>query len=194
MDGEIVRRPQGSFTVKFLGNVSDISRIDELKTWARSRDIELRDPDEDKIDYKKAIKTAAQQNPRRKEKEALKNPRVLEFWHRWYDVLKEKYPEIAKPERLDTGELRFVKTILDEYGDQLTLEIFKVAVYDWDALRTLHNKLPPAPTLSNVLYHRRELSIGVTSGGITTSKQRVSEYRQSKDGDTSSDWNIKKQD
>lgn len=177
MHGVVVRNPQGTFSVKFSGNVTELSYIDELKRWASSRDIEVEDQKENEVDYKTIIKMAAQQNPKRLEKEDIKkNQNVTEFWHKFYEILKEKYPDIAKPGKVDVGELVAVDRLLKDYGDQLTLEIYKVAVYDWAALKTLHPKLPFAPTLKNVLFLRRELSIGVANKGITTSQQRVSEY------------------
>jgi hypothetical protein len=79
--------------------------------------------------------------------------------------------------------------LLDEYDERFVLEIFKIAVYDWDALRTLHNKLSESPTLRNVIYLRSELAAGVSSKGITSPKQRVSEYGQSKGG-AWDDWKM----
>lgn len=104
--------------------------------------------------------------------------KVFPVWRKWYSTLQERYPDVATPAHPTKVEGALVRQLLSEYGEDRTLEIFKVVVMDWDAFKQEHSKrdLPIIPTLEVVSTFRRELDGAVAKRGVTTSKQRVSDY------------------
>lgn len=107
---------------------------------------------------------------------------VYQMWNEWYAILKEKHLTIPKPVSPPPEDMKHVSAILKEYGPDITKEIFKVAVMDWDALRSRNQRLPEVPTLRQVMYNRAELAIGVGKKGLTSSKHRVSAYGEEAGG------------
>jgi len=184
------KSPNGSWNIKFSGSFDKAEYYDELINWAKGHDVEIIESPKVLQDVQTHLSAANIVNPAgRKKEDPEKKKRIFDVWKKWYSVLHEKFPSIPEPLKLPGEEARHIKMLLDEYDEQFVLEIFKIAVYDWDALRTLHNKLSESPTLRNVIYLRSELAAGVSNKGITSPKQRVSEYGQSKGG-AWDDWKM----
>lgn len=108
----------------------------------------------------------------------LDKRRIVQTWRRFFELLRSEHPGIAIPMRMPGCEAGMVKTLWAEYGEERTIEIFRVAVLDWAIFRQKNPRfgLPDVPTLRLVAYMRRELDAAVASKGVTTTKSPSSRY------------------
>lgn len=192
----VERLPNGRWTVKFDGGKMNEEHCDFLINWAKGHEHEVRDAPQLLMDMASKFMTASnivsQNNPKNGKKEKPLLP-IFQVWNDWYSILKGKYSTVLKPHVMPNEEAKHVKMLLSEYGRDVTLEIFKLAVLDWSVMCARHTRLAPIPTLRSVVYHRSELAMGVSHKGLTTDKQRVSEYGKAAGG-AYDDWKIKKEE
>jgi hypothetical protein len=192
----VEKLPNGRWTIKFDGGKLNDEHYDQLINWAKGHDHEVKEAPKLLMDVAASFLTAdniiSQHAAKSGKKEKPSLP-IFEVWNEWYSILKGKYHTVLKPQVLPNEEGKHIKMLLMEYGKAITLEIFKLAVLDWSVLCARHPKLSPVPTLRSVVYNRSELAMGVSSKGLTTDKQRVSEYGKVTGG-AYDDWKIKKEE
>lgn len=188
MRGE-VKVKGDSWRITIMGSLSEEKyAYDKLLLCMRSLDIPYDAP-------MLPVNTADKEPPgKRRPPEPKKKPKfnIYAVWNQWYTILRGRYPDLLVPNELRPDEAGMIKILLEDYGEDGTREIFKVAVLDWDAFRTAHQKrdLPIAPDLKTVVGFRRELAVAVSQKGITTTTQRVSKYGQTIGG-AYDDWDKK---
>lgn len=105
-----------------------------------------------------------------------------QMWRKYYEILLVNHPGVPIPNRMSPEEATSLNVLLGEYKPEIVVEIFKVAIMDWDAFtskirsRFRRGGLPAVPDIRTIEWYRKELAAAVARKGITTDKHPCSKY------------------
>src|SRR3989304_10134235 len=140
--------PRGRWKITIKGGPNSSDHYADLMSWAKGREAHMVEVTAKAHAFKQQLHVASAQeskpkNPRPSIKDLPTKSQdaqnlsstIFELWHTWYSVLKARHSNIPKPLKPSPEDLKHINTIL-EYGKDISIEIFKIAVLDWEALKS----------------------------------------------------------